>query len=148
MPLTPANKPTCRKHKTPQKTFAHSCYAPAKWGVQRASCPLAVGDTPPLRSRLQKYKTPHKAYTTARTFIFAARKKAWERQFPINLSWERPNTGGEKRVIVRHRRSDADNGCPPKAADGSQEHTENRGAITARERTEVLRVDSEGSLDG
>jgi len=33
------------------------------------------------------------------------------------------NTGGEKRVIVRHRRSDADNGCPPKAADGRQEHT-------------------------
>ncbi len=46
------------------------------------------------------------------------------------------NTGGEKRVTVRHRRSDADNGCPPKAADGSQEHIRNTETTTANTETE------------
>ena len=88
---------------------------------------LKPSETVLLRSRPRKGKTPRKAYTAALAFIFAARKKTWEKMFPIKISWERPNTGGEKRQTVRHRRSDADNEHSPKAMRGSQEHTKKQG---------------------
>ncbi len=118
-----------RESKTPQK-LSPAALPRQRRGESRGHYALWPSETVLLRSTLQK-----NGYCNRTAFSPPARNLGRSHS-QISILGSSPKHGRRKRVTVRHRRSDADNGCPPKAADGSQEHIRNTEAMTANAGTE------------
>ena len=92
-------------------------YRASEVGILKGQCPLS------RRRHANPKAVPHPTARNRRAF--RRPEKSWEQQRllaqPRRMG--RPHNGRRNRQTVRHRRGDAVNDCPPKAAGGRQKHT-------------------------
>jgi len=92
-------------------------YRASEEGILKGRCPLS------RRRHASPKAVPHPTARNRRAF--RRPKKSWEQQRLLSQPRRmgRPHNGRRNRQTVRHRRGDAVNDCPPKAAGGRQKHT-------------------------